>query len=126
VNAEFNGFTVKTDQPVKEGGEGTAPSPYEYFLASIGTCAGIYVLSFCEKRGIPAEHISLAQRLEYRKTDEGKKVLEKIVLEILVPAAFPEKYHQALVKVADQCAVKKTIMNPPQFEIKTIVKQGDQ
>jgi putative redox protein len=62
------------------------------------------------------------QQLEYRKTDEGKMVLEKIVLEIVVPASFPEKYHQALIKVADQCAVKKTIMNPPQFEIRTIVK----
>ena len=120
----FNGFTINTDQSVKDGGEGSAPSPYEHFLASIGTCAGIYVLSFCEKRKIPTEHISLIQRVEYGKTEEGKTVLEKIVIEIVVPPAFPDKYHQALTKVADQCAVKKTIMNPPQFEVKTIVLQG--
>jgi ribosomal protein S12 methylthiotransferase accessory factor len=124
VNAEFNGSTINTDQAVKDGGEGSAPSPYEHFLASIGTCAGIYVLSFCEKRNIPTEHISLIQRVEYGKKDEGKTFLEKIVIEIIVPPAFPEKYHKALIKVADQCAVKKTIMNPPQFEVKTIVQQG--
>jgi ribosomal protein S12 methylthiotransferase accessory factor len=122
VNAEFHNFTVKTDQSVKDGGEGSAPSPYEYFLASIGTCAGIYVLSFCENRKIPTGHISLEQRLEYRKIDEGKVVLDKIVIDIIVPPTFPEKYHQALMKVADQCAVKKTIMNPPNFEIRTIVQ----
>jgi putative redox protein len=125
VDAEFNGFTVNTDQAVKDGGEGSAPSPFEYFLASIGTCAGIYVHSFCEKRKIPTKDISLLQRIEYRKTDEGKTVLEKIVIEIIVPPSFPEKYHQALIKVADQCAVKKTILNPPQFEVKTIVQQRD-
>lgn len=120
----MNGFTVHTDQPVKHGGEGSAPSPYELFLASIGTCAGIYVLSFCEKRKIPTEHISLFQRLEYGKTDEGKTFLDRIVIEIIVPPSFPEKYHEALIKVADQCAVKKTIMNPPKFEVKTTV-MGD-
>lgn len=124
MNAEFQNFTVKTDQSVKDGGEGSAPSPYEYFLASIGTCAGIYVLSFCENRKIPTDHVSLVQRLEYRKTDEGKVVLHKIVIEIIVPPDFPEKYHQALVKVADQCAVKKTIMNPPQFEVRAIVQKS--
>lgn len=116
---------MKTDQSLKDGGEQSAPSPYEYFLASIGTCAGIYVLSFCESRKISTEHISLMQRLEYRKTDEGKVVLDKIVIEIIVPPDFPEKYHQALIKVADQCAVKKTILNPPTFEIRTVVNPGD-
>lgn len=122
VDAEFNGFTIRTDQPAKYGGEGSAPSPFDHFLASIGTCAGIYVLSFCEERKIPTEHISLVQRLEYGKTDDGKVFIDKIVIEIIVPPTFPEKYHKALVKVADQCAVKKAIMNPPKFEVKTTVK----
>jgi putative redox protein len=122
VNAEFNGFVVKTDQPVKYGGENSAPSPYDYFLASLSTCAGIYILGFCQERKIPTERVSLTQRLEYGKTPEGKTFIDKIVIEILVPQEFPEKYHNALVKVADQCAVKKTILNPPKFEIRTIVK----
>ena len=114
-------MVIKTDQPIKYGGEGSAPTPFDYFLASIGTCAGIYVLRFCEERKIPAEHISLIERLEYEKRGD-KEVLTKITLEVLVPPEFPEKYHKALIKVVDQCAVKKTIMNPPQFEIRTVVK----
>ena len=122
VDAEINGFTIHTDQPVKYGGENSAPSPFEHFLASIGTCAGIYVLSFCQERKIPTEHMSLVQRLEYGKREDGKTFLDKIVIEIFVPPEFPEKYHKALIKVADQCAVKKTVLNPPKFEVKTTVK----
>lgn len=122
VNAEVNGMVIETDQPVSQGGDGTAPNPYMLFLASLGTCAGIYVLSFCKERGIPTDNVSLTQRLEYVATAEGKSVLDKIVIDINVPPDFPEKYHKALIKVADQCAVKKTIMHPPNFEIKTVVR----
>lgn len=121
VKAEWNGFTVETDQPIKDGGEGSAPSPYDYFMASIGTCAGFYVLSFCQKRNIPTENITLFQKLQYSKKPDGKEFLEKIIIEIIVPPDFPAKYHDAITKVADQCAVKKTIMNPPIFEIKTVL-----
>jgi ribosomal protein S12 methylthiotransferase accessory factor len=122
VDAKINGFTISTDQPAKYGGTHSAPTPFEYFLSSIGTCAGIYVLSFCQERKIPTEHISLVQRHEYGKKDDGKSFLDKIVIEILVPEDFPEKYLKALIKVADQCAVKKAIMTPPKFEVKTTVK----
>ncbi len=118
----MDGFIIYTDQPPKYGGDGSAPSPFDHFLASIGTCAGIYVLSFCQERKIPSEHISLVQRLEYGKTPEGKTFIEKIVIDIIVPPGFPEKYHKALIKVADKCAVKKAIMNPPVFEVSTTVK----
>lgn len=122
VNAEVNGMVIPTDQPKLQGGDGTAPSPFAHFLASIGTCAGIYVLSFCQERKIPTDKITLTERLEYT-TDDGKSKLSKIVLEINVPPDFPEKYRNALIKVADQCAVKKTMMNPPQFEINTVVRE---
>lgn len=120
VNAEIDGMVILTDQPRKYGGEDSAPTPYDHFLASIGTCAGIYVLSFCEERKIPTDRISLVERFEAGKIGD-KVVLTKIILEIIVPPEFPEKYHKALIKVVDQCAVKKTIMNPPQFDIRTIV-----
>jgi putative redox protein len=123
VDAEVNGMVITTDQPKLQGGEGTAPSPFVHFLASIGTCAGIYVLSFCQERGIPTDKITLLERLEYTTTEDGKSILSKILLDINVPSDFPEKYHKALLKVADQCAVKKTILHPPQFEIKTNVRQ---
>ena len=122
VDADFNGFTIHTDQPAKYGGMNSAPSPFDHFLASIATCAGIYVLRFCEERKIPTEHVSLVQRLEYGKKEDGKTFIDKIIIEILVTPDFPEKYHKALIKVADQCAVKKAIMNPPKFEVKTMVK----
>jgi len=122
VNAEVNGMVIPTDQPKLQGGDGSAPSPYLHFLASIGTCAGIYILSFCQERKIPTDNITLTQRLEYATTTEGKSVLDTIAIDINVPPDFPEKYYNALIKVADQCAVKKTIMNPPKFAIKTVVR----
>ena len=122
VNAEVNGMVIPTDQPKLQGGDGSAPSPFVHFLASFGTCAGLYVLSFCQERKIPTDNITLTERLEYT-TEDGKSTLSKIILDINVPPDFPEKYHKALIKVADQCAVKKTMMNPPQFEITTVVQR---
>ncbi len=121
VNAEVNGMIIPTDQPKLQGGDNSAPSPFAHFLSSIGTCAGIYVLSFCQERKIPTDRISITERLEY-STEDGKSKLSTIVLDINVPPDFPEKYRNALIKVADQCAVKKAMMNPPRFEIKTVVQ----
>lgn len=123
VNAEINGMVIATDQPAAQGGDGSAPSPYLLFLASLGTCAGIYVLSFCRERGIPTDRISLTQRLEYIQTPEGRQQLDTIAIDINVPPDFPEKYRSALVRVADQCAVKKTILHPPKFAITTVVRE---
>ena len=123
VDAEFNGFVIKTDQPEKDGGNNSAPTPYDFFLSSIGTCAGFYVLSFCQKREIPTEHISLVERIIYGKKNDGKEFLERIVLDITVPPDFPEKYRGALVRVAENCSVKKSVMNPPAFEITTTVRK---
>jgi putative redox protein len=119
VNAEWNGRVIATDQPEGAGGEGSAPTPFDYFLASLGTCAGIYVLSFCQQREIATEGLSLIQRMEYATTDDGKKRLSKVAIEITLPPGFPEKYHNAIVKAAELCAVKKAIMDPPEFAITT-------
>lgn len=118
VDAHFNGFTVHTDQPVYGGGDGTAPAPFDIFLASLATCAGIYVKGFCDSRGIPTDGIYLEQDLEY---DRVNRRISKIAIEIHVPADFPEKYHAALVQTASLCAVKKTIEDPPEFEVLTVV-----
>ena len=116
-----SGFRIQTDQPVKEGGDGTAPAPFELFLASIGTCAGIYIVGFCESRGIPFQDIEIIQDLVY---DPIARRISKVKLEIRVPKDFPEKYYDALVKSANLCAVKKVIENPPIFETYTTVKNG--
>ncbi len=116
VDAHFGGFTVQTDQPPHGGGEGSAPTPFSVFLASIGTCAGIYVLGFCRQRGIPTDGIRILQRVHPNPLNG---MIARIDLEIQVPADFPEKYRDALVRSASQCAVKKHLENPPQFNVYT-------
>lgn len=118
VSAELDGFTVLTDQPKDNGGDGSAPPPFDLFLASIGTCAGYFVLAFCEKRSIPTEGIELVQMMEW---DEKLHLYTKISLEIQVPSTFPEKYRDSLVNAANLCSVKKHLQTPPQFNVFTSV-----
>jgi ribosomal protein S12 methylthiotransferase accessory factor len=118
VTAHINGHTIRTDQAIEGGGTNTAPAPYDLFLASIGTCAGIYVKSFCDQRGIPTEGIKIVQSMEI---DQAKRIPSVIKLDIQVPEDFPEKYKAAMINVAELCAVKKTINSAPQFEITTTV-----
>jgi putative redox protein len=118
VDAAFNGFTVATDQPVAGGGENSAPSPFEMFLASIGTCAGIYVIGFCRSRQISAEGIRIVQR-SHSNRETG--MVEAIDLEIQVPPEFPEKYYESLVHSAELCKVKKHLEHPPVFNTYTKV-----
>lgn len=117
VNAEINGHVIPSDQPVESGGEGTAPSPFDYFLASLGTCAGIYVLSFCQQRQISTEGLLLTQKIEFSTAADGKKRLSRVAIEIDLPPGFPEKYRNAIIKTAGLCSVKKSIMDPPEFVI---------
>ena len=118
VDAEFGGFTVKTDQPPQGGGENSAPTPFALFLSSIGTCAGIYVLGFCKQRGLPTDGIRIVQQTE---RDPATGLVGTIRLNIEVPPSFPEKYYDALIRAADQCAVKKHLEHPPAFDVKTVV-----
>jgi ribosomal protein S12 methylthiotransferase accessory factor len=118
ITAHINGKTIKTDQSVKNGGGGTAPEPFELFLASIGTCAGIYIKSFCDQRTIPSEGIKIIQSVVF---DPEKRVPSTIKLDIRLPADFPEKYKAAVVNAAELCLVKKTINNPPEFQVHTSV-----
>jgi ribosomal protein S12 methylthiotransferase accessory factor len=120
VNAEYNGQFIRTDQPVMGGGEGSAPAPFDLFLASIGTCAGIYVKSFCDQRGIPTDEIKIYQEMIY---DKAARRIGTIKLEIELPADFPEKYKGAVINAAELCAVKKYMHNPPEFEIYSVIKK---
>ena len=117
VTAHYDGFDIDTDQGVDSGGEGTAPEPFDLFLASIGTCAGYYVFKFCEGRSIPTDGISLRQSWER----DDKNRLVRIDLRIQVPPDFPEKYHKALVRAANTCSVKKTLLDPPEITTETVV-----
>lgn len=114
VDARFQDHTVHTDQPIAEGGAGSAPAPFDLFLASLGTCTGYYVLKFCQKNSLPTKEITLALRDE-RNPDNHS--LERIHIDIRVPNDFPEKYRKALVRSAELCTVKRTLENPPKFDI---------
>ena len=114
VDAEYKGFVIKTDQPTYQGGEGSEPAPFDLFLASLATCAGYYVLTFCNKREIPTEKAAVVMKT--RKNPETKRI-EKISIEIQLSPEFPEKYKKAVIKAVDSCSVKKHILNPPVFEV---------
>jgi len=114
VNARYNGNIIKTDQPVEAGGEGVAPAPFDLFLASIGTCAGIYVKTFCDQRGIASDEIKIMQEMEF---DFTKKLISKVKIKIQLPAGFPEKYKDAVINAANLCAVKKHLVHVPQLEV---------
>ena len=116
VDAHFGPYTVNTDQPPAGGGEGSAPTPFGVFLASMGTCAGIYVLGFCRQRGLSTDGIRIVQRMH---SNPITGMVSQVDLEIQVPSTFPEKYRPSLIKSAELCAVKKHFETPPAFEITT-------
>jgi len=114
IDVEYKGFTVKTDQPVRDGGDGTAPSPFDYFLVSLAACAGYYALAFCKERKLATEGLSVSMATE---RGEASKMIDKVTVTLGLPAGFPEKYRFAIVKAVDHCTVKAHIQRAPQFEI---------
>jgi len=112
VDAHFNGFSVPTDQPPTA----SAPTPFDLFLTSIATCAGIYVLGFCQQRGLPTDGIQIVQRIV---SNGATGMVDEIDIEIHVPPTFPEKYYDSLVRSAELCKVKKHIEKPPKFKVTT-------
>jgi putative redox protein len=119
ITAHLNGHIIRTDQPDDTGGKNSAPTPFELFLASIGTCAGIYVKTFCDQRKISTENIIIIQTTEF---DKLTRLCTNIKIDIQLPAGFPEKYKAAVINAAALCKVKKTIANPPVFQVITSIK----
>ncbi len=116
VIANYKGFEIITDQPVKAGGDNTALSPFDLFLVSIGTCAGWYVKSFCQKRDISEQGISISQKTHF---NQETRLIDKIQIVIELPESFPDKYIESLIKAASACTVKKHMMDAPGFFITT-------
>lgn len=115
VEANYKGFKVMTDQPAYAGGDGSAPSPFDLFLISIATCAGFYFLSFCQQRNISTEGARVIMSME--KNPE-KKMIGRIILDLFLPAGFPEKYREAVKRAVNNCSVKLHIFDPPEFIIR--------
>ncbi len=114
IDVEYKGFTVKTDQPVRDGGDGTAPAPFDYFLVSLAACAGFYALAFCRERKISTGGLAMTMTAE---KGEVSKLIDKVTIAVVLPNDFPEKYKFAVVKAIDHCTVKANILRAPQFEI---------
>lgn len=114
VDVDYRGFTIRTDQSVKSGGDDTAPAPFDLFLASIGSCSGIYVLSFCQSRNIPTDDITINLAIDY---DNQKKLIGTITITVQLPDDFPEHYIKPLLRAAEFCAVSKHLYDPPAIKL---------
>ncbi len=106
VDVSFNAFDIKTDQSVKHGGEGSAPEPFDLFLASLATCAGIYAKVFCDSRKIQTDRMRLTLAPSWK---EGQDRLAGVNITLHVTQAFPEKYIGAVIKSMSGCTVKKQL-----------------
>ena len=113
VDATLGGNTVHTDQP-QPVGEGAAMSPFDLFLASIGTCMGFYALRFCQERKIPT--VGLALTLDTVR-DEERKLEATLKIALRLPRDFPEKYVDAMRRSVEHCSVKRHLLEPPAFEL---------
>lgn len=118
VDAHFGEFVVPTDQPPSGGGDGSAPTPFATFLSTIGTCAGIDVLGFCRQRGISTDGIRLVQRMS---VDPMTRLVNDVQVTIELPPGFPEKYAEAVVRSAEQCAVEKHFEHPPVIRVDSVL-----
>ena len=121
VNAELGGRTIATDQSPEAGGEGSAPEPFALFAASIGTCAGLYALAFCQSRGLDTRGLAIRQRMTF----EDKR-LAAIELDVDLPPGFPEKYREPLIRAVEGCKVKRAIQAAPRIVVRTVAAPAEE
>ncbi len=115
LEAKLGNYTINSDQAKDSGGEGTAPNPFEYFLASVGLCVGHYINAFCKQRDIPTKDFRITEKVS--RNPEGKVAF---TIEVKLPSDFPEKYKDTVLKAAEGCTVKKAILSQPIFELKIV------
>jgi putative redox protein len=111
VAAHVGGHTIETDQPPDD----SAPSPFTLFLASLGTCAGIFVLNFCRQRGLSTDGLRIIQRVHAG----ANHMVARVDLEVQLPPGFPEKYRDSVIRAAQLCSVKKLLEHPPAITVTT-------
>jgi len=112
ADAYFKGFTVKT------GGQ-EAPSPFDLFITSLGTCAALTAAGYCKSRELSSEGMQILVDVE---RDSDTRLAKRIRMEIILPEGFPAEHRDRLVKAANACFVKKHLYEPPEFE--TVVREG--
>jgi uncharacterized OsmC-like protein len=114
IEAQVGEFTLQTDQPLKYGGKASAPAPFDLFLGSLATCAGIFAWNFCESRQLPTEGLALQMECI---DDEKKKMIVQIKFHLTLPDGFPEQYRSSIIRAIDLCAVKQHMQSPPEFSV---------
>ena len=117
INARVGEFLIQTDQPHRYGGEAGAPAPFDLFLASLATCAGIFAWNFCETRKLSTEGLKLEMVCH---DDAQKKMIGEIGFRLTLPAGFPEKYRAGIVRAMEQCAVKRHMQACPAFSVEIV------
>lgn len=117
VDARLRDHLIPTDQTAEHGGQGSAPQPFDLFLASIATCAGIFALKFCQTRSLSTEGMRLTMDWQGHPTDPSAA---QVVLRLTLPEGFPERYRDGIHRAMDLCAVKRTIQSPPHFETELV------
>ena len=117
LEAKFDDFTVITDQPIRYKGDGSAPSPFDYFLASSALCAAYFVRVYCKARDIPTHNIRLSQN---NIVDPENRYNQIFRIQVELPEDISDKDRQGILRAIDRCTVKKVVQTGPQFEIETV------
>jgi len=115
VDVHFGEYTVPTDQSVRHGGDGSAPEPFDYFFVSLLACVGIYALEFCRTREIPTEGLDVILQAERNRE---RRLYSPIRIIVRAPHGFPQKYRDALLRAVNLCAVKRHIVEQPEFDVR--------
>jgi ribosomal protein S12 methylthiotransferase accessory factor len=113
VTAKIEGHTVRVDQSLEDGGEGSAPDPAQLFLSAIATCSGSVAYSYCQVKGVSPEGLKFSMFCEYDPM-EGRYV--RLRSEITPPPGFPEELKDGLARAIDRCFVKQHLVHPPALE----------
>ncbi|MFI2810927.1 OsmC domain/YcaO domain-containing protein [Microbulbifer sp. JSM ZJ756] len=117
LEAKFDDFTVITDQPIRYKGDGSAPSPFDYFLASSALCAAYFVRVYCKARDIPTHNIRLSQN---NIVDPENRYNQIFKIQVELPEDISEKDRQGILRSIDRCTVKKVVQTGPDFQIETV------
>lgn len=117
LEAKFDDFTVIADQPIRYKGDGSAPGPFDYFLASSAMCAAYFVKVYCNARNIPTEHIRLSQNNIVDPEDRYNQIFQ---IQVELPESMSEKDKKGILRSIDRCTVKKVVQQNPEFKVQAV------
>ena len=122
IDAKFDDFSVIADQPIRYKGDGSAPSPFDYFLASSALCAAYFVKVYCNARDIPTDGIRVAQN---NIVDPENRYNQIFKIQVELPESISDKDRQGILRSIDRCTVKKVIQTGPEFQVEAVESIDD-